>query len=981
MAQAQASFEGKTIVSVNYEPERQPLDPRDLQRVQLLHAGSALHAEDVASTIDRMFATGRYQDIQVDAEPSGTGVEIRFITKNAWFVGGTTVEGKISNPPNRGQVMNAVQLDLGTRFSADVLPGAQKNVEDLFRNNGLYEADVHLETVEDAQHQQENVRIVVEPGKRANYEEPVIRGETILSDSTIVRATGWKIRFINHWRKVTQTLTRSGIDKVEKKYQKKDRLTAEVNLSALDYDPETIRARPTLDIQAGPKIVLRSPQARVSKGRLKKYVPIYQEGAVDQSLLVEGARNLRDYFQSKGYPDVDVTFRELPPSKDQQTIEFLISRGPRRKLVSVTIRGNRYFGDGTIRERMFLQPSAFGLRWGRYSDAFRQRDETTIADLYKANGFRDVQVSSSVETNYRGKANQIAVVFRITEGPQWLVANLEVAGATHFKIQRILALLASGKGQPYSDVSVGLDRNQIVTLYSRDGFPHASFEAHATPAAAPHQVNLRYTITEGNQEFVRDVLISGLRQTDPELVHRNLRVDPNQPLNTVGIQEAQRNLYNLGIFAQINTAVQNPDGDDRYKYVLYDFEEAHRYTMNLGLGAEIAQLGETTSNLSAPTGGTGFTPRLTLDINRLNMFGVGQTAVFQTRLSTLEQRVSLSYIMPRVMNNPARTLSYSILYDNSRDIRTFASHRVEASVQLSQKFTRATTGLFRFAYRRVTTSDVVIPALLVPAFLQPVRIGIISASLVQDRRDNPADPHRGMYNTIDVGWSPTYLGSQRSFAKALGRNATYYRIGRNMVFARQFTFGVIAPYNTPASLYPADAVPLPERFFGGGNISLRAFPENQAGPRDTGAPVGPGVMPTQPTGFPLGGNAVLINNLELRFPLYGENIGGVLFHDAGNIYSSLSDVSFRFHQNNPQDFNYMVHAVGFGIRYKTPVGPLRVDLAYSINPPAFEGFSGTVQQLLACNPNVPPSQLPPQCTPVMQHISHFQYFISIGQTF
>jgi outer membrane protein insertion porin family len=176
-------------------------------------------------------------------------------------------------------------------------------------------------------------------------------------------------------------------------------------------------------------------------------------------------------------------------------------------------------------------------------------------------------------------------------------------------------------------------------------------------------------------------------------------------------------------------------------------------------------------------------------------------------------------------------------------------------------------------------------------------------------------------------------------------------------------------------------VPLPERFYSGGNISHRGFAENQAGPRDIGTPAGPGATATQPTGFPLGGNAVFISNIELRFPLIGENIVGVLFHDAGNVYRTFSDISFRVHQRNLQDFNYMVHAAGFGIRYKTPVGPVRADIAYSINPPSFLGFKGTTQELLACNPNIPLNLLPSQCQPVKQGLSHVQFFFSIGQTF
>jgi outer membrane translocation and assembly module TamA len=137
----------------------------------------------------------------------------------------------------------------------------------------------------------------------------------------------------------------------------------------------------------------------------------------------------------------------------------------------------------------------------------------------------------------------------------------------------------------------------------------------------------------------------------------------------------------------------------------------------------------------------------------------------------------------------------------------------------------------------------------------------------------------------------------------------------------------------------------------------------------------------QITGFPVGGNAVFFNNFELRFPLIGENISGVLFEDSGNIYQNLSDVSFRYHQKNVQDFNYMVHAAGFGVRYKTPLGPVRVDLAYALNPPTFLGFKGTYQELLTCNPQLPPDQLPSACQSVRQNTGHFQFFFSIGQTF
>src|SRR5205823_6946780 len=137
------------------------------------------------------------------------------------------------------------------------------------------------------------------------------------------------------------------------------------------------------------------------------------------------------------------------------------------------------------------------------------------------------------------------------------------------------------------------------------------------------------------------------------------------------------------------------------------------------------------------------------------------------------------------------------------------------------------------------------------------------------------------------GAAGNFFGSQRSFGRVLARNATYYSLTKNIVLARQTQFGIITPFSPPAGISEQQSVPLPERFFGGGADSLRAFPYNQAGPRDVGAPVTPGGPTSQPTGFPLGGNALFFNNVELRFPLLGENIQGVFFHDMGNVFSSL----------------------------------------------------------------------------------------------
>jgi outer membrane protein assembly complex protein YaeT len=974
-------FEGRTVTAIEYDPESR-LDPADLAYIQTLKVGSPLHAADVADAVDAFFATGRFADVAVEARPAPNGVVVRFVTKPAYFLGGVNVSGKIAQPPNQGQIVSTAQFTLGAEFRESDMQSALESIKRLMRSNGFYEASITPSLEHDEDAQQVFVTLAVNEGKRAKYEMPVIQGDPKLSDATILRVTGWRLPVIHWWRQVTSSRTRGGLAAVQNKLAGQDRLTARVQLKKMDYDAERRRVRPTVDINAGPKVQIKAVEAKVSKRVLKRYVPVFQEREVYDDLLVEGKRNLQDYFQSQGYYDVTVDYRVRPVENDHEVIEYVISKGSRFKLVNLAITGNHYFKEEAIRERMFIAPTAFNLRHGRYSEAFRRKDEENVKNLYQANGFRDAVITSNVERDYKGKTGDVAVTLTVNEGPQWIVDNLTVEGVELDSAKPLIHRFASGAGQPFAEVNLASDRELLLTHYYTVGFPTATFKAEWRPTATPNHVDVAYTIAEGEHQFVREVVVSGLRTTRQSVIDRVLTIKTGDNLSPVVETEIQKRFYDLGIFARVDTAIQNPDGEnENHKYILYNFQEANRYTLNLGIGAQVARFGTpSTTTLSSAAGSTGFSPELSAEIVRLNFLGLGHTISVRGMYSNIEKRASINYLQPRFMNVDSRNISYSLLFDHTLDVRTFASKRQEAAIQVAQKFSKTITGIGRISYRRVSVSDVVIPVLLVPQLLQPVRIGMISANIAQDRRDNSGDPHRGMYNTGDFGVAAKFLGSQRSFFRMLVRNATYYQLRRNLILARQTQFGVIAPFAAPPGIPEDQSVPLPERFFGGGADSLRAFPFNQAGPRDIGAPLVPGGPSSAPTGFPLGGNALFFNNVELRFPLVGANIQGVFFHDMGNIFSTLSDMSFRYKQRDLQDFNYTVHAVGFGIRYRTPVGPIRGDLAYSLNPPSFNGFNGTPQQLLQCNPSVPNPALP-YCTPSRQSVGHFQFFFSIGQTF
>jgi outer membrane protein insertion porin family len=957
-------YEGRTIASIQFDPEKQPLATNLLISMLPLHTGEPLRNTTLRDAIQRLYATGEYSDIAVDASLGPSGVNLKFLTKPSFFVGHLAITGA-PDPPNEGQLIAATRLQLGTEYSEADLNRAVERLVDIMRRNGLYNVMVTPQKIFDVPTQQVNIDFEVMAGPRAKFDGVMVMGNSELSTDGIIKTAGWKRLYgLLGWQYVTETRVLNGVDNIRNWYPKHNRLLAKVMLDDLEYHPSTNTVTPALNIDSGPLVDVRVRGMKISAGRLRSILPIYQERSVDRELLMEGTQDLATYLETQGYLDAKVSYNLAQPPNGNQLIDYNVERGGRHKIVKVAIQGNHYFGDETIRERMTILPASFiRYRYGRFQQEYLDRDLNSIRDLYHSNGFRDVQVTGMQVDDYQGKHDHTAVFIEIHEGPQWFVSQLSFSGVSPSNEAALRLILQSTPGQPYSDMAVASDRDAILDYYYNNGYAGAKFEFNATPAPEPDHMNLEYAVSPGEQFFVRDVLVSGLYRTRPELVRKRIDLKPGDPLSQDRITASQRRLYDLGIFARVNAAIQNPEGEEPTKYVLYSTEEANRYAMNIGVGAEIGYIGGGTTTLTSPAGAPGVSPRFIFGISRLNMFGLAHTINLQTLVSTLEQRALLTYLIPQFQGSPNWSLQFAALLDVSHNVRTFSARREEGSVQFAQKLTKANTIQYRYTFRKVNILGTpLVSSELIPLYSQPVRVGYLSTTFVQDRRDDPVDAHHGIYNTVDLEFAAREFGSQTGFGRVLAQNSTYTSLTKNLVLARSTTFGLIERYAGLAE------IPLAERFFAGGSLSNRAFPDFQAGPRDL------------VTGFPIGGDALFNNTTELRFPLIGDNIGGVLFNDFGNVYSNLKDINLRWRQRNLQDFDYAVQGFGFGIRYRTPIGPLRADFSLSPNSPRFVGCQGNINQIIYCGVTNPPPGItaPPIVT---QRINVFQFHISIGQAF
>ena len=474
-----------------------------------------------------------------------------------------------------------------------------------------------------------------------------------------------------------------------------------------------------------------------------------------------------------------------------------------------------------------------------------------------------------------------------------------------------------------------------------------------------------YKISERERVYVDNVVASGLVHARQSVVDRRFSIRNGDPLDQAKMVETQSRLYDLGVFNEVNMAVQNPGGQIDHKNLLYQIQEARRYTFQFGGGIEFSTGNQPGGN---PQGNTGVSPTVSFNATRLLFRGRDESLTLKTQVGSLIKRVLLSFDQPHWLDMPKWHFTTTFLYDNTRDVNTFTAERLGGAFQLEQRVSRANRLFYAFSYRQDKVDPSSFPAGfsqdLLNIYAVPVRIGMPSVTFVRDTRDDPVDSTKGIYTTADFGVATGALGSEANFGRVVVQNSTYHRLRGKYVFARSTRVGVESPYGS------SSVVPLPEHFFAGGSNSLRGFAMNQAGPRDPFS------------GFPVGGNAMFINNLELRappmrLPFVGPGFSFVIFHDMGNVFDTAGHMWSslrRFSQPNQQacrslaspcDFNYMSQAVGGGVRYHTPVGPVRLDFGYNLNPAYF-----------AVQP-----QNTTGSTPHAEQLRHFNLFFSIGQTF
>ncbi|HEV2992441.1 MAG TPA: POTRA domain-containing protein [Candidatus Angelobacter sp.] len=935
------SYEGQNVSAVDIAG-RPDLNVRQLRSLIAQPTEAPYSKTKIDETMAALKNATNSKDVQLEVRPQPNGLQILFVLQPAYYFGifdfGTATKVftytrllQVSNYPNQEP------------YSSSRVEEAESGLIDFFHRVGYFEATVEPELQSDSAHGVVNVLFHVNLKRKAKFGNIILTGASDQETKRLEKSLrSWGARLRGAYLKSGKPYSFKSLDTATNYLQaqlgKQQYLAGHVEMISANYNPATNRADVTFKVTQGEKVAINVQGAHVWGRTQKKLIPIYQENSVDADLVQEGANNLVSYFQSKGFFDAKVTSR-MDQNSAGTTVVYVIEKGKKGKVNSIFVRGNHNFPEDDLLSHITVAKGHF-LSHGKYSQQVLRKSVKNLEAIYKNAGYSQATVTPNVVNDDRGN---LKITFQVNEGTQDVVQNLRIEGNNTIPEAELapkgLNLVA---GKPYSAQLLDKDRDQIIATYLDRGYLTATFKAVSRPLKNdPHHVDVVYTIEEGPQVRTVTVETLGSHHTRPEIIARNAKIPPGQPLSESYLLKSESQLYTLGVFDWASVDPQRPITKDSDVEVLIKLHEAKRNSLTYGFGFEAfnrggAVPGGTIALPNLPPVGlpatfktsqkTFYGPRGSIEYSRFDFRGRAETLTLGMFGSRLDQRISGNWSNPSFWNS-IWSSSLTLSGERTSENAIFTAQIGQAGLQF-QRFVDAkkTETLFlRYTFRRTNLSHLLVPDLVTPEDRNE-RLSTLSASFIRDTRDNALDAHKGIYQSLEAAINPSALGSNTNFYRFLGQTAYYHHVGGgdHLIWANSLRLGF-------EQAYAGDHVPLSERFFSGGGSTLRGFPLNGAGPqRNVAVCSNPAdTSSCSQIRVPVGGSQLVILNSELRFPiplelpLIGAGLGGVFFYDGGNVYNSvgLSNI-----------FSSYTNTLGFGFRYKTPVGPVRFDIGHNLNP-------------------------------------------------
>jgi outer membrane protein insertion porin family len=943
-APSAVSYEGQRVSSVQLAGQPDG-NPRMLRALIAQPINAPYSQAKVDGTAAALVKAGVAKDVEVQVTPAPEGIHVLFVLKPAYYFGVYTFP-KAEKVFSYTRLLQAANYSKQEPFAQEKVEEAESNLLEFFHRTGFFMATVEPKMQMDEKHRVVNVEFDIKLKRRAKFGNVILAGVSDqqtkrLNDSLRSIKARIKGAYIKPGKQYSLRRLTAATAFLQQQLGSQHLLAARVKLVSTLYNPQTNRTDIKYDITEGPRIEIKLAGAHVWGRTQKKLIPMYQENAVDPDLVNEGAQDLTSYFQAKGFFNVKVQRHIQRDPSGGVTVLYQIEKGPRGKVKAIEFHGNEHFSDKDLKSSVVVtrRTPLMPFSHGKYSEQLVRKSVKNIEGLYRGAGYSQVKVTPRVVN----KEDELQLAFQVEEGVRDVVESLQIEGNKSLGQQELAPKgMNLEPGKPYSTQLLTKDRDQIMATYLDKGFLNVTFKSKVEHTKDdPHHVHVLYQIEEGPQVHTASLDPVGAQHTRPEIIARNANIKVNKPLSETALLSGESQLYTLGVFDWASVDTREPITDDPNAAVLVKLHESKRNSIAYGFGFQVINRGGSIPSGTIALPGlppvglpTKFTtsqktfwgPEGSIEYTRRNFRGRAETITLAAFGGRLDQRGSASWGNPTFWNtnwNSTLTLSAERTSENP----IFTARLGGAGLQFHHYLdrNRQKSVILRYDFRITRLSNIVIPDLVLPED-QNVRLSSLAASFNRDTRDNPLDAHKGIYESLELDVNPAFLGSNTSFGRFLGQAAYYKSLtsDSSLVWANSLRLGMERAFG-------GAHIPISESFFSGGGSTLRGFSLNGAGPQRQ-VLVCPEDNPNcgVQISVPVGGKQLVIFNSELRFPLgisapfVGGTLGGAAFYDAGNVYSN---VTFK------NVFTDLTHTVGFGLRYKTPVGPVRVDIGHLLNAP------------------------------------------------
>jgi outer membrane protein insertion porin family len=932
---------GQTIADVQVEVAGVPLaDPAVIELLET-RIGEPLTMRHVRSTIDHLVGLGRFEDVRVFATPSDQGVIVRWQLTPVRRIGAIVFEGDAQVPEQ------ALRTELADRFgttpSAARVADIVAALEVFYAGRGFRQAAIvpRLEERE-ARPERLTLRLELKPGARAAIRSVTVTTSPREPESEVLRRLE-----LQTGRPFDLNALEARIADYEENLRGRGYYEARLRQSH-DFSADGTGVTVQITVEPGPhvRVVFEGDPL---EGNREDLVPVREERTVDQDLLEDASLRIAEALRREGYRAAQAPFARRQEG-DEVIVTFTVTRGPQYRVSTVNVTGLAGLEHAEIAPLLQLKAGDpfVESRVGLVASA--------ITELYRVRGYSQAAVKPDIqvlpaETRAGAAFRPVEIRFEIQAGTQTLVTGTAVAGVNALEPGAIVSQLALSAGRPFYRPQLAADRDTVLRAYRSLGYQNVSVTSQLAFSDEQRRVAVTWTVTEGPQILIDQVLIKGNQRIGIELIRRELTIKPGSPMSDTALLDSQRQLAATGLFRRVRIS-ELPRTGSSSRDVLVEVEEAPATTISYGGGFEVGRItgqdddGQANEELDVA-------PRGFFDWSRRNLWGKNRSITFFARVTLRkgngvegvegangtgygfnDYRGLFTFREPRAFGTTGDAQVSAFVEQGLRS--SFDFNRKGVTADYAKRFTRFTvTGRYTFDYtelynERIEPQD----QLLIDRLFPQVRLSKLFTSVLRDSRDDVLDPQKGAVLGVDGSVAAKALGSEVGFVKTFAQAFMYRRLpGRGVVLAAGARIGLavgsaqvlpavdeiaaspggaISRAESRAASFPTTIRDLPasERFFAGGDTTVRGFALDRLGTPET----------LDPQGFPQGGNGLAVFNLEARAP-YWKNLQFVWFTDAGNVFKLASDIRL----------DELRLTSGFGFRYRSPIGPLRVDWGFKLS--------------------------------------------------